>query len=74
MQCSCWVTTVIFECAFYKNVLNGLILLSILVCNLKGLIKLSEFSQEKNVVTMVKFISAGILYCKGTCTETESYR
>ena len=57
----------------FKNVLNGLIMLSILVCSFKKLIKSPGFSQEKNVITIDKYISAGIFYSKATNT-TDTYR
>lgn len=56
-NCNVWI-------CFLKNVLNSLIILSILVYSFKKLIKLSEFSQETNVVTMAKYNSAGILFAK----------
>ena len=61
-HCNLWI-------CFLKNVLNGLIILGILVCSFKKLIKLPGFSQEKNVVRMAKYISAWILYCKATHTK-----
>lgn len=60
-DCNLWI-------CFLKNVLNGLIILSILVCSFKKLVKLPGFSQ-KNVVTMAKYISAGLLYSKATYTK-----
>ena len=60
-HCNLWIR-------FSKNVLNALIILSILGCSFKKLVKLPGFSQ-KNVVTMAKSISAGILYCKATYTK-----
>lgn len=60
-HCNLWIH-------FSKNVLNGLIILSILACSFKKLVKLPGLSQ-KNVVTMAKSISAGILYCKATYTK-----
>lgn len=53
----------------FKNVLNGLIMFSILVFSFKKLIKSPGFSQEKNVITMAKYISAGIFYSKATNTK-----
>lgn len=41
-------------------------MLSILVFSFKKLIKSPGFSQEKNVITMAKYISAGIFYSKAT--------
>lgn len=45
---------------FLKNILDVLIILSIFICSFKKLIKLPGFSKEKNVITMAKYILAGI--------------
>ena len=44
-------------------------MLSILVCSFKKLIKSPGFSQEKNVITIAKYISAVIFYSKATNTK-----
>lgn len=49
---------------FLKDVVNVLIILSILLCSFKKLIKLPGFSEEKNIVTMAKYISAAMLHAQ----------
>ena len=44
-------------------------MLYILVCSFKKFIKSSGFSLETNVITMAKYISAGIFYSKATNTK-----
>lgn len=50
----------------FKDVLNVLIILVILLCGFKKLNKLPGFSEEKNVVTVAKYISAAKL-----CTQRD---
>lgn len=60
----------------FKNALNGLIILSIPICNVKELLNLTSFLfySRKEGCYMAKYIyiSVGIFYCKAAYTETET--